>query len=398
MRIRPALALVLLFTLASYVFQKQSLINSGVGKTSGSLLREKWNAPLEDVSGHVDKSQPYRVFPKRNETSLPCYSTDQLTDHPISRTAGFYYIKIQKCASTTAASIALNIARRHTQQNQSQGCDISYEHIHASLIPDLRRRSKSNTLLWTFLRDPTSRFISHFYHTKVSKKGYNEHRIVKAAKEARGDFMYDYTQLVLPTDMQFFEVRSRRRSRKYVHEQDTVHGWDAVHGWSVTNSMIQTVLDQYDFIGLVERFHESLVVIKILWDLNYGDLLYMNAKESGGYDYLCNKIIKSNVSERVQLFFESKLWKSKVKGDEMFYAAVNRSLDLTIDQVIGKEVFDKELFAYNSLLQRAQDRCMPSTIFPCDEYGQKIDKTNCYNRDEGCGYECLDDFYARENL
>uniref|UniRef100_A0A7S0GKQ3 Sulfotransferase domain-containing protein n=1 Tax=Proboscia inermis TaxID=420281 RepID=A0A7S0GKQ3_9STRA len=385
--------------------------------------------------------EPNRLFPKRHQSTLPCYMGDQLIQGDM-RPAGLYFIKIHKCASTTSATIATNIARRHALKrnesicrvtkngfffkNDRNACKVAFAHNHASEIPYLKKRSKSKTLLWTFIRDPTSRFISWFYHVEVSREGKSERELVSQAKIARSDFMYEFTQLDRRTRIRHYDRESLNMS----------------HRLNVTNEMIQAVLDQYDFIGLTERFHESSVVMKILWGLDFGNLLYMNSKRSGSesdsFDNKCVKLRKSNVSSTEQLYFQSSHWKSKVKGDEMFHAAVNRSLDLTINRVIGKKFFDVQLSAYENLLKRAQDHCMPSTIFPCDKSKnitrrlRRIDHrpsfkkvanhhkfdvgTNsteekiqmdtdmygpckpCYLRDIGCGFKCLDDFYARESF
>jgi hypothetical protein len=42
-------------------------------------------------------------------------------------------------------------------------------------------------------------------------------------------------------------------------------------------------MEDYDFIGMVERMDESLVIMKMLLQLDMNDILYLSAKHGGGY-------------------------------------------------------------------------------------------------------------------
>ena len=44
------------------------------------------------------------------------------------------------------------------------------------------------------------------------------------------------------------------------------------------------ILAEYDYIGITERMEESAVALAMLLDLPLGDVLYLNAKQNGGYD------------------------------------------------------------------------------------------------------------------
>jgi hypothetical protein len=48
--------------------------------------------------------------------------------------------------------------------------------------------------------------------------------------------------------------------------------------------LVMEIIDQFDFIALVERMDESLVVMKLLFGLEDKDMIVLSAKSSGGYD------------------------------------------------------------------------------------------------------------------
>ena len=49
-------------------------------------------------------------------------------------------------------------------------------------------------------------------------------------------------------------------------------------------AQIDKILDNYDFIGVTDRFDESLVVLQLLLGLETSDILYLSSKKSGNYD------------------------------------------------------------------------------------------------------------------
>ena len=48
---------------------------------------------------------------------------------------------------------------------------------------------------------------------------------------------------------------------------------------------VQSILEEYDFIGISEWLHESLVVLEMILNLTISDILYAkSAKVAGGFD------------------------------------------------------------------------------------------------------------------
>ena len=211
----------------------------------------------------------------------------------------------------------------------------------------------------------------------------------------------------------------------------------------------QEIVEKYDFIAVTERFEESMVIMQLMLEGRYGqgivtlgDMLYLSAKSSGGYDdggYLnkCYKIRKpppvTEWSDRMKRFYfwdgsdsntttgggadsngvEDDLdgWiYDRFKYDYELWRAANRSLDLTIDAVGRTTVFEPRLKRYRAALGVVRDRCGDigddpdeplRARFPCNpQSGKQRDEeaTNCLYADSGCGYRCLDRVAAELNL
>ena len=156
------------------------------------------------------------------------------------------------------------------------------------------------------------------------------------------------------------------------------------------------IMEDYDFIGVTERMDESLVVMKILLDLDLNDVLYLSAKGSGGYDDgaykgQCHYILKSYVSPGMKKFFDSEVWQKRIDGDQMLFNSANKSLDLTID-ALGRDYVMEQLEEFKKMKKEAVEFCRPDDlIFPCTQDGSlhRFNHT-CLWWDSGCGYRCLD--------
>ena len=138
------------------------------------------------------------------------------------------------------------------------------------------------------------------------------------------------------------------------------------------------------------------MVLKHLWNLDWGDVLFLSAKKNGGYDAGgsangCTFITASFVSEGMKTFFGSDPWLSLIEWDYSLYVAANASLDRTIDEVIGRELFERDLAKYRHFQSVAESTCGPHAIFPCSSSGMKQRKTNCLWMDSACANDCIDD-------
>ena len=124
-------------------------------------------------------------------------------------------------------------------------------------------------MLYTFLCHPASRALSQYYYSRVRRKGAStaDRDVVAYLNRTNGAFLSNY---IRPPNVNAADVAS--------------------------------ILDYYDFIGLVEREQESLVVMKMLWDLSFGDILYLSSKNSSNGAY-------NNISKKKNLFLQTRLAK-----------------------------------------------------------------------------------------
>lgn len=241
---------------------------------------------------------------------------------------------------------------------------------------------KSESYLWTFIREPTKRTISQFFFNEVSRY----------KKEPHDSLLKNY-------------MMSPKQTNSYFKEFSPTGGVNSGH-----DSTIPQILEMYDFIGIVERFDESLVVLKLLLGLEYRDILYLSAKSGGGYDDgvsyrdssgkigwdvtgkgkgTCVYIVPSFTSPGMKEWLESDTWKNHISHQNAMYAAANQSLDRTIAK-LGKELVAEQLVEFKRRLKMAQEICVNQTVFVCSDAGVRNlnEKSSCLAQDSGCGYDC----------
>ena len=160
---------------------------------------------------------------------------------------------------------------------------------------------------------------------------------------------------------------------------------------SIANGIIQS----YNFIGITERMEESAVVVQLLLGLTTADILYLNSKNSGGFDDggqgQCVYIIPSFISPGMQEYFNTDAtWKQLTHVDTLFHQAINRSLDLTIEK-LGTKRFHTALQQFRTAQRMVKERCYTNYTFPCTSDGQRNKNVKCIWEDSACGMDCLDD-------
>jgi hypothetical protein len=79
------------------------------------------------------------------------------------------------------------------------------------------------------------------------------------------------------------------------------------------------------------------------------------------------------------------------------------SLDLTIDETLGRDKFEAKLAKFRSALVFANEYCDDSrVVFSCTSGGannqHRNKKNDCIYKDSGCGYRCLDEVAKKLNL
>ena len=342
------------------------------------------------ASGHVQQQQQQQQQQQRQITHLTTYTGPQRTfpiypypfpcvewegSHSRRPTnQGFLYIKEMKTASSTLAGVTLRIARnvakrRRNDTNNLTMCRARFFHMRARKF---QFRLRNQSFLWSMVREPNARMLSKFFHFAVSRK-----HIMPTAQELAAYYAsYDvwiYDQAYYLKSLSIQEVFPRN-PETYVNAT-------------------QSILDDYDFIGITERLDESLVVLQLLLGLETQDILYLSSKSSESFEKFnselgCSYLIPKFESTDMRLLFQSPEWINYTMADQMLYQAVNHSLDRTI-QSLGRDVVDRELGKFKWAQELAFKRCIDKVLFPCTLDG-KEQTSNCLYHDSGCGYQCLD--------
>jgi hypothetical protein len=310
-------------------------------------------------------------------------------DAPTTAAGHLIFVKVHKAASSTLAGVNLRIAQRH-------GNCSSLQHHQDSRV--YRNRNPAKSFMYTSIRHPVHRAISWIFYTstKLNYTSFPDKNVLSKLKSRY--FFVSGTR-----DWSSRNLNDTGAQVGFMHTGEQLpHAlWEAkrptvVQNFTLALTRVQQVINQYDFIVIVERLSESLVVLQLLLHLTPADILYLSSKKSGGYAFSgkpnpnpgCFKLRKSHISPAVKAYLSSPQWLAQNYQDYLLYKAANASLDRTID-ALGRERFDKALAEYEGLMLRAKE-CEDSAIFPCSDNGTVNEETNCYARDWGCGYPCLD--------
>jgi hypothetical protein len=312
---------------------------------------------------------------------------------------GLLMVKVPKAASSTAAAITLRIRNQTSLRNQNHLCRVEYDH---RLATSYAKAPSDHSFLWTSIRDPTKRSLSRIFFTDVSLKNrppsddnilnglQREHHKFGSLSVCQGGFQVRYTTL---RDIPEFSACKEDNRTVLTRPERVVLS-------------VKRIIDAYGFIALVERMDESVVILSMLLQIPLTDVLISSNSKVAGSSYLwsygkCVKLVKAFVSPVVKEFLESRSWKVQNYGDMLLYMIVNKSLDMTIDKVLGRENFKKKLLEYQRLKALDLELCASTTILPCNKDGKsqiQASRRNCYAEDFGCGYPCIDSMINNDQL
>jgi Sulfotransferase family len=269
------------------------------------------------------------------------------------------------------------------------------------------RRNRSSSFLWSIVREPTQRYISEFFHFYVSRGQLpkrlrtndmlGKHGTSLSNRAIADSLSGDNSTLTTSTENDFvYFLRNGDHANHHYLNWLSTSQYHYKH--SNTLNFSNQIIDDYDFIGISERFDESMVALALLTNTPLRDVLYVSSKNSGGYDdgayqNRCFKIISSFVSPNMQRYLDSDEWQRYVQPEMDLYVAISDSLDLTIDHSIGRARFDGALKKFREVIAVVNERCTQETIrFPCSTAGERrLDADiDCLWRDLGCGFDCLD--------
>jgi hypothetical protein len=351
-----------------------------------------------------------KVFePSFSSTNASCWCIHENQED--GRPTGLMYNKMPKAGSSTTSGVALRIANRVAARqhfSSTLGVEGDLEHTNtfkcSARVDHLQElgkvaklfgnRDRKKSFLFSTIRDPAKRAISRIFFSKVRLKG----------QEPADEKMLEWLQ---DTSHQFGTVSPGlggfQLAYVAMHPPDFFSVWDPDSPTEVSNpdlvhTIVREVLQDYDFMILVERYDECLIVMQLMLGLETSDLLFLSSKNAGSSYYKinsreCLKLKSSFVSPGVSEYISSNEWYAKSYGDYLLLEAASQSLDLTIE-AFGRKRFDKALQNFKALKQRADAQCAAKAVFPCSPEGKlqnkEAAKSSCYREDWGCGYPCLD--------
>jgi len=153
----------------------------------------------------------------------------------------------------------------------------------------------------------------------------------------------------------------------------------------------EQTLEAYNFMGLTDRFDESMVVLHDILGIATADILYMTAKNSsegqaGELDVKRGTTIVAHPAlERMEPEIQSLVtdpeWISQHQWAVSLHKLAGKRLDERI-QAIGEAEFARRLDLYHRMQDAAHVSCRQAT--------SAGPKPACYWNDNGCQYLCLD--------
>lgn len=278
----------------------------------------------QEVEGKASEKtinvKAYEVWDRN--VPFPCVSENR------PYTEGIFYIKVPKTASSTLARITTRFSAREAKR---QGFDYgvfckTYNPMKHSSASSLKvaDRDKSKSFLWTVLREPNNRAISHYGMRLTFGK----------VKSTDGNFISDLKKNNAFRSNTQLEFVAPSMNENLV---DT----------------IQNVLEEYNFIGVYERLDESLVVLSMIMGMDINDVLNSYRPST---NTRCGSLVENPkwLTQGMSEYLESDEWKEKQSGDFMLYRAANEALDATI-QILGPEQVKKNLAQFRRLVRIGTD-------------------------------------------
>jgi hypothetical protein len=321
--------------------------------------------------------------------TVPCYEPDDLmklsNGYRQPAKDGLLFLKTIKTGGSTATGITMRIAKHTAERNKKKYWICRGRWDHQWAIRLLKERVRDRSFTWTVIRDPTERAISDFFHFGVSRQH-------------------------LPTDDSTFQtylLEKDKMKNTYLKmlslEQVPLLALNKQYDALTATRIINRILSDYDFVGVTDRMDESAVALAMLLGAPLGDVLFLNAKSSGGYDdgvfqNKCNLIQKSFVTDEMKTFFKRDAWQKTISWDEALYVAANAALDLTIRETLGQVAFERNLSIFKKAQLAANQECSKGDAFPCTSDGRVNEKAPCLWSDSGCGYPCLNRIAARFHI
>lgn len=309
------------------------------------------------------------------------------------------YVKVPKAASSTSGGIFRRVADQTGRAGARQGIYDFEEQpgVWAHHLPyvELRDRLQQHLrlpyFLATFVREPADKAISLFMHFHVSR----ERKEDEPLEQPRPEELVKFLQTVADAEADYM-----CDLRHFEHVKRTLDG-----GLGIIHAA-QGCLTSFDFVGVVERYDESLVVLKNMLNVSLKSLLYLPSKVSYKINNTAASLdVKSSSQDSTHHAFVPHLpldqqpptvqryvreeFPKKNRVDFALYQAANQRLDEQISGLGGR--FGADLKAFQALMKMARERCANKTTTEWKEAGE------CYWNDNGIRAHC-NRYYHEVNL
>jgi hypothetical protein len=264
------------------------------------------------------------------------------------------YIKIPKTGSTTMALIARKIAVQHGISNaysrnwinQEPGVWWNHEK-YADLIGEGKLSGLTKpTFTWTILRDPVTRIISNFQYTVMyNGKNTNDPDGVYAyCKASTGNRACQLARSEIPSDYEGIY----NLLLTFVEDNKLSEiGYSSLSGLS--NATLASDV-KLDFVGVTERYTESVLIMAEMLGLSFSDMLFQPAK-SAEYDW--GNDGPEELSESAYQKVAS-MMKEKFGHDFEYLDMANKKMDELKGGIIN---YQSKLKEYEYHLGMAQKKC-----------------------------------------
>ena len=362
------------FRASSFSSSPSSLGASG-STSSRFVTSVSSSSSSSSESGDVDDTNLQQQQLGSSSSSVAAFP--RWSGQSVDRSINLLYVKTIKTASTTIAGITRRIGLNHGIHGVREGYHTTgtkkitlvagkepylyADHRMFKLTEPTLKNLDRPTFLYTSIRDPVSRVISAFQYVMDPNDHhgttYKVPNYLRPRPETRDEWearLMTYLQHLPSPDLQTTYIESEKAAN---------------NNWSPSQ-----IVDSYDLVLVVERFDESVVVLKTLLGLTFDDVLYLRSKEAsyewgpGGGE------LSKEGMQKVKNFMKN-------SKDYDLLKAANKKLDEHIAKISN---FHEQLHEYTAKQNTATTACQSLL--------ESNPKFQCLYEDQGCGSECLSQF------
>ena len=247
---------------------------------------------------------------------------------------------------------APSLIRTRRSLQKDRECFVSTEHDDAYSL-GLRDRNDLKSFVFTFVRHPKDYILKSYFYFKVTKN--RERPTAEGVAEYSEDFGNKQSSMM----MSLASENAYRRK-----------------GLKRPSAISVAIVAEYDFIGLVEKPDESLVLMQLLLGLETEDILYNPSPHAGTISLwkddknICEEVKKEYLPTGAREFFDSEDFYNQNDVDIEIYQEVQKVHEATID-MIGRDKFDEALRKYKAEMKVVEEKCLPTVQYKCNEAGKR---------------------------